>query len=176
MKIYVARHGQTQWNLENRVSGRTDVPMTEEGLRQAGILAEEVAGLNIDLMIVSPLHRAQQTAEIIAARCRIPWYTDDRLTEYNFGRFEGHKRTDPEFQAIRKNLAYRYPEGESSFDAAARVYPLLDEIRANYSDKNVLLVCHGALARVIRTYFVSMTNEEYGNYMTDNCRCVLYEV
>ncbi|MCD7736270.1 MAG: histidine phosphatase family protein [Lachnospiraceae bacterium] len=175
MKLYVARHGQTQWNLENRVSGRTDIPLTELGLKQAGMLAEEASGLELDLIIASPLLRAQQTAAVVAKRCEIPMITDERLIEHDFGCFEGCLRTDPEFRAIRKNLAFRYPGGESSFDVAARVYSLLDEIRITCADKNVLLVCHGALARVLRTYFVDMTNEEFGAFMTDNCKCVLYE-
>ncbi|MCC8066807.1 MAG: histidine phosphatase family protein [Clostridiales bacterium] len=175
MKIYVARHGQTRWNLEDRVSGRTDIPLTDQGWRQAEQLAEEVAGLDIDLMIVSPLLRAQQTAGVIARRCGIPMSTDERLIEFDFGVFEGRHRTDPEFRAIRRNLAYRYPEGESSFDVAARVFQLLDEIQVKYAGKTILLVCHGALARVLRTYFVDMTNEEFGSYMTDNCKCILYE-
>ncbi|MCD8021844.1 MAG: histidine phosphatase family protein [Lachnospiraceae bacterium] len=176
MKIYVARHGQTQWNLENRVSGRTDIPLTEVGLEQTKMLAEEVAGLNIDRMLVSPLLRAQQTAAIVAARCGIPQETDERLIERNFGIFEGRLRSDPDFLAVRKNLACRYPGGESAFDVAARTYSLLNEIRVKYAGENVLLVCHGALARVLRTYFVDMTNEEFGSFMTENCKCVCYEI
>ncbi len=176
MKIYVARHGVTQWNLDNRISGRTDIPMIEEGIRQAKKLAEEVAPLGVDLMLVSPLQRTRQTAEIISKRCGIPWEVDERLIEHNFGTFEGKQRTDPEFQRIRRNFSCRYPGGESPFDVAARVYPLLDEVRTKYADKTVLLIGHGALVRVIRTYFVDMTTDEFCNYITDNCKCVLYEV
>ncbi len=176
MNIYVARHGETEWNLENRVSGRTDIPMTPHGIEQAHQLAEAVSELDIDLMLVSPLQRAQLTAQIVSERCQIPMITEERLIEYNFGIFEGRLRTDEEFQAIRRELPCRYPGGESSFDAAARTYALLDEVRRTYAGKNLLLITHGALARVIRTYFVSMTNEEYGSYMTDNCKCVRYEI
>ncbi len=175
MNLYVARHGETQWNIENRVQGRTDIPMNEAGFRQAEMLADEVAGYDIDLMLVSPLKRAQQTAQVVEKRCNIPYVTEERLTEYNFGTYEGKCRTDPDFQAIRRQLAYRFPGGESSFDAAARIYPFLDELPKKYPGKNLLLICHGALARTIRTYFVDMTNEEYSSYMTENCKCVIYE-
>ena len=55
MRIYVARHGQTQWNVENKVCGRTDLPLTEKGLAQAEMLGEQVKDLNLDLIISSPL-------------------------------------------------------------------------------------------------------------------------
>lgn len=66
MKIYVARHGQTLWNVQNRVCGRTDVELTKEGIEQAKKLAQEVKKYAIDFIIASPLKRAQQTSQIVA--------------------------------------------------------------------------------------------------------------
>ena len=61
MKIFVARHGQTQWNADNKVCGRTDIPLTEVGLQQAEKLADNAEGKDIDIIVVSPMIRARQT-------------------------------------------------------------------------------------------------------------------
>ena len=68
MILYVARHGQTQWNSENKVCGRTDLPLTEVGFAQAEMLAEKAAGGKLDMIISSPMLRARQTAQPAAER------------------------------------------------------------------------------------------------------------
>ena len=175
MKIYVARHGQTQWNLENRVCGRTDQPLTEVGLRQAQLLAERTKGLKIDAIISSPMLRARQTAAPTAALHGLDILVDDRLIEQNYGIYEGVSRRDEGFLDNKRHFAWRYPGGESMMDVAYRVYGLLEEIRAGYAGKNVLLVCHGGICRVVRTYFEDMTNEEYFSYSEENANIRVYE-
>lgn len=168
MKVYAARHGQTQWNLEDRVCGRTDLPLTELGLFQARALAERTKSLPIDVVLVSPMLRARQTAAPTAERLGIPVIVDDRLIEQNYGIYEGVSRFDEGFLANKRHFACRYPGGESMMDVAHRVYGLLEEIREKYAGKNVLLVCHGGVCRVIRTYFENMTNDEYFHYSEEN--------
>lgn len=168
MKLYAARHGETQWNAENKVCGRTDLPLTTLGHQQAQILCEKVGKLDVDLIIVSPLLRARQTAAPSAERWGIPVIVDERLIEQDYGIYEGVSRFDEGFLANKRHFAYRYPGGESMMDVAHRVYSLLEEIRDKHSEKNVLLVCHGGVCRVIRTYFEDMTNEEYFHYSEEN--------
>lgn len=167
-RIYVARHGQTQWNYEQKICGRTDLPLTEEGLRQARALAQRAADLALDVIISSPLRRAQQTAGAVSAVTGLPVLTDDRLIEQDYGIYEGKNRLDPGFRANKRQFAVRYPGGESMMDVAYRVYSLIEEIKTKYPGKNVLLVCHGGVCRLIRTYFKDMTNDEYINYCEDN--------
>ena len=176
MKLYVARHGQTQWNAENKVCGRTDQPLTEVGISQAQALAEKAENLGIDLIIASPLQRAYRMAEIVGARCGAQVLTDERLIEQNYGVFEGVDRQDPGFLANKRQFAVRYPGGESMMDMAGRLYPLLREIKEKYPEKTVLLACHGGVCRVIRTFFVPMTNEEYFAYSPENCSLECYEL
>ena len=85
MKLYVARHGQTAWNAERRICGRTDLELTEEGKKQAVVLAEQVAGKGIARILVSPLRRAQQTAGFIAEKLNLPLETEPRLIEQCYG-------------------------------------------------------------------------------------------
>ena len=176
MKLYVARHGQTQWNAENKVCGRTDLPLTEVGIAQAQDLAEKAEALGIDLILTSPLDRAHTMARIIADRCGAEVQVEERLIEQNYGVFEGVDRQDPGFLANKRQFAVRYPGGESMMDMAGRIYPLLEEIRERYSEKTVLLACHGGVCRVIRTFFVPMTNEEYFAYSPENCSLECYEL
>ena len=174
MKLYVARHGQTQWNAENKVCGRTDQPLTAVGVAQAEALAERVAGLGIDLILTSPLQRAHTMAQILADRCGAQLQVDQRLVEQNYGIFEGVDRQDPGFLANKRQFAVRYPGGESMMDLAGRIYPLLQEIKEKYPEKSVLLACHGGVCRVIRTFFVPMTNDEYFAYSPENCSLECY--
>ena len=176
MKLYVARHGQTRWNAENKVCGRTDLPLTEVGIAQAQALAEKAEALGIDLILTSPLDRAHTMARIIADRCGAEVQVEERLIEQNYGVFEGVDRQDSGFLANKRQFAVRYPGGESMMDMAGRIYPLLEEIREKYPEKCVLLACHGGVCRVIRTFFVPMTNEEYFAYSPENCSVECYEL
>lgn len=176
MRLYVARHGQTRWNLENRVCGRTDLPLTEVGLEQAQLLARRTKDLKIDVIISSPMLRARQTAEPAAQIHGLKIMVDDRLIEQDYGIYEGVSRFDEGFLANKRHFAFRYPGGESMMDVAHRVYGLLEELRQKYAGKNVLLVCHGGICRVIRTYFEDMTNEEYFQYSEENANIRSYEL
>ena len=176
MKLYVARHGQTQWNLENKVCGRTDQPLTEVGLQQAQLLSQRTKDLSIDVVISSPMLRARQTAAPTAALHGLELKVDNRLIEQDYGIYEGVSRFDEGFLSNKRHFAFRYPGGESMMDVAHRVYGFLEEIKEKYAGKNVLLVCHGGVCRVIRTYFEDMTNEEYFLYSEDNAAAKVYEL
>lgn len=175
MKLYAARHGKTAWNEQNKVCGRTDIPLSQQGIEQAQRLAEAAGHYKIDLIISSPLKRALETSEIVSKICGIPVITDTRLMEQDYGIYEGADRKDPLFLANKRNFAYRYPNGESMMQTAFRIYGLLNDIKVKYNDKNVMLISHGGVCRIINTYFQDMTNEEFFNYTLDNGRVEEYD-
>ena len=175
MVIYAARHGQTRWNAENRICGRTDLPLTETGLAQASLLAENAVGKGIDRIIASPMLRAQQTAKAVVEKLGGPMETDQRLIEQDYGIYEGMDRATQAFLDNKRQFATRHPGGESAMQLAYRVYSLLEDIKAKYPGETVLLVCHGGIMRVIRTYFEDMTNEAYANYSAKNGELARYE-
>lgn len=175
MKLYVARHGQTVWNAQNRVCGITDVELTEKGIEQAEKLANIVPD-NIDVIITSPLRRAVETSKIVAVKNNIPMYIEELLIEQNYGIYEGVDRKDPRFLNNKRNFAYRYPNGESMMQVAYRIYGFIDKIKKEYQGKNVLLISHGGVCRIIRTYFIDMTNEEFFNYTLKNGKLEEYEL
>ena len=176
MKLYIARHGETAWNTENRVSGRTDVPLTERGIGQAQELAKNAIGKGIEVIIASPLLRARQTAQAVSNAIGVPVQIDERLIELDFGKFEGGSRTDPDFQYTRAQFPTRYPGGESAFQLAYRVYSALEDVKRKYDGKTVLLVCHGGVCRMVRSYFMDLTNDEYSYYFAPNAELVEYEL
>ena len=177
MRIYVARHGQTQWNAENKVcGGKIDIPLSAIGEQQAQELAQEAVKHPIDVIISSTMIRAKQTAQAVADAMGLEVVTDARLVEQDYGIYDGEDRKDPGFLANKKHFAYRYPGGESMLQLAHRLYSFLDEIRLTYAGKNVLLVCHGGVARSLRTYFVDMTNEEYFLYSPGNASLEAYDL
>lgn len=176
MLLYITRHGETTWNVENKVCGRPDVELTERGREQARELAEKVKGKGITRMLVSPLKRARETAQLANTYIQVPMEIEERLIEHSFGEMEGVQRSDPGFQAAKRNITTRFPGGESVLEVAHRIYSLLDEIPEKYPDETILLVCHGAVSRVVHTYFNDLEVNEFGKFSLENCELKAYEL
>ena len=176
MRLFVARHGQTTWNAQNKICSITDVDLTEKGIEQAHLLALSVKEQDIDIIISSPLNRAVATSRIVSDECNIPMKIDERLIEQDYGIFEGADGKDEDFLNHKRNFAYKYPNGESMMQVAYRVYGLLEEIKKDYCDKNILIVSHGGVCRIINTYFRDMTNEEFFNYRLENGKLEEYVI
>ena len=177
MRFFVTRHGETTWNVLNKVCGRTEVELTDKGRQQARELADRLVDKKIDVIVVSPMKRAVETGRIIAERCGVKDFeVDDRLIEQDYGIYEGVDRRDEGFLGNKRNFAFRYPGGESMMQVAYRTYGLIEELRGRFEGRNVLIVCHGGVCRVINTYFRDMSNEEFFLYSLDNCGLEEYEV
>ena len=173
--IYFTRHGETVWNVENKICGMTDSPLTARGQQQARQLGALVrdSGLRIDEILYSPLSRAADTAKAIAAATGLPARCEPRLREQCFGKYEGTPRDGAEFRISKTHFADRYDGGESMMQLAQRIYNLLDELRQD-EDKTYLLVAHNGIARVVESYFHDMTNEDYAAAGIKNCEMVEY--
>ena len=176
MKLFVARHGQTTWNAQNKVCGITDVELTEKGIEQAKELANITQKHNIDTIISSPLKRAIKTSQIVADKNNITLQIEELLIEQNYGIYEGVDRKNDNFLANKRNFAYRYPNGESMMQVAYRIYALIDKIKEQYQGKNVLIISHGGICRIIRTYFMDMSNDEFFSYTLENGKLEEYEL
>lgn len=176
MKLYITRHGETMRNAEYRVLGRTDDPLSEKGRAQAVDLAERLKETEIDLIFASPLSRAMETAQTVAKAKNLEVIPDERLLEINFGDFEGVPGGSIEYQNAKREFFKRYPNGESYFDIAYRVYNFLFEIKEAYPDKRVLVVSHGGVCRILHNYFIGMENEDFAKFAFPNCGIEEYEV
>lgn len=173
--LYFVRHGQTVWNVENKICGSTDIDLTEKGHSQAIEAANKILSENIkaDIILCSPLIRAAKTAKHISEITGIPVREEPRLTEQNFGKFEGTARDCDEFRIAKREFACRYDGGESMLHLAQRIYNLLDDVKA--SGKTCILVAHNGIARVVNSYFYEMTNEEYADFGLKNCAVIRYD-
>lgn len=168
--FYYVRHGETVWNKEDKVCGRTDSPLTELGHQQAveaGLMIKN-KGIHIDEILHSPLSRARDTAKHIADILDVPMRPEPRLIERDFGKWEGTSpRNDPGFIASKEYFADTSEGGESTLKIAQRIYNLIDEIMAE-EDKVYLLVAHGSIFRVVQAYFTSMSNSEFAKTAINN--------
>lgn len=176
MKLYLSRHGETDVNTMYRVCGLTEAELTDNGRAQAAALGERLKDTRIDLIISSPMKRARDTSAIVSEICHAPVITDERLIEQNYGIYEGVDRFHEGFLNNKRMFAYKYPGGESMMQVAWRTYSFIEEIKEKYRDKNVLVICHGGVCRVLRTYFVDMTNDEFFHYAMDNAGLEEYEL
>lgn len=169
--VYFTRHGQTIWNVENKICGSTDVALTALGREQARELGQKILaeGLQIDEILYSPLMRAKDTALEVSEITGIPASEEPRLTEQSFGKYEATARNGAEFQEMKKSFVNHFGGGETMLHLAQRIYNLLDDIKSRSDNRTYLLVAHNGIARVIHSYFNDMTNEEYAAFGIRNC-------
>lgn len=180
-KLYFVRHGQTVWNVENKICGATDSPLTERGHEQARetgrvIRARVDAGeMHVDRILTSPLSRALDTAREISAMTGIPLRVEPRLVEQNFGRWEGTPRDGKDFAHAKENFVDSYGGGESMLRVAQRVYSLIDDLKSE-PEKTYLLVAHNGIARIVESYFRDMGNEEFAAFGIRNAEVREYDL
>ena len=176
-QVYFTRHGQTIWNVENKICGATDIELTELGHRQAQELGESIRqqGLPIDEILYSPLIRAAETARHISEVTGVPMRMEPRLKEQSFGKYESTARDGAEFQVAKTHFIDQFEGGETMLHLSQRIYNLLDEIRQESDQKTYLLVAHNGIARIINSYFYDMQNEEFARFGIGNCEIKRYE-
>ena len=162
MYVLATRHGQTNWNAENRIQGQKDIELNDTGREQAGAIKDSIKGEKFDLIISSPLKRARETADIINQALNIPIIEDARLMERSFGNSEGLTKPEirelelehPEITDIwnyKRNVGYNGIEPFQEF--AKRIYDFLDEIIEKYHEKRILIVSHGGVLVPMYIYF-----------------------
>jgi probable phosphoglycerate mutase len=166
--VYLVRHGETPWHEENRYCGRTDLPLTERGRRQAEELASWAATAGLAAVYSSTLRRARDTAAPAAVAAGVPHRVDERLVELDFGLAEGLTSAEmrqrwPEQRAAfeRDPVANPLPGGEDPKAAIARAGEALDEIVAAHPHGRVLVVCHSTLLRLVTCELTGLDPSRY---------------
>jgi probable phosphoglycerate mutase len=143
------RHGATPLSAERRFAGRGDIPLTDDGRRQAAAAAARLRERGgIDVIVTSPLRRARRTAEAVAEASGAPLVVDDDLVEADFGAWEGlsfaeaSAKSPEEMTAWLASADAAPPGGESFADVARRVLRALDRLLEAYPERTVVLVSH----------------------------------
>ena len=161
MEILLTRHGQTDWNVLKKVQGKADIELNKKGIEQAEATRDTLKNEKIDLILCSPLKRAKQTTDIINQERNIPIIIDERVSERDFGEFEGMPNTDFDFNAFwsyKQNL--KYDKAENIKDFFGRVYDFLESIKNEYAGKRILIVAHGGISIPVKCYFEGIPNTE----------------
>ena len=160
MKLYLIRHGETDWNIVKRLQGATDIPLNENGEKLAMETSVGMKDIPLDLIITSPLKRAYRTAELVRGNRRIPIVTDERIREICFGDYEGlvsksegYSIPDPDFKFFfTKTDCYKTPpNGEPITALLERTKAFLEELKAKeeLQDQTILISSHGAAVRAL---------------------------
>jgi ribonuclease H / adenosylcobalamin/alpha-ribazole phosphatase len=149
------RHGQTPMSVQKRYAGRSDVPLTDLGVQQAVAAAKRLAPAGLDVIVTSPLRRAVQTAEEVAATTGAPVVTDAGFRETDFGAWEGltfaqvRERWPAELAAWLADPAAAPPGGESFAEVSERVTAALHRVLAARERQTVLIVSHVTPIKVL---------------------------
>ncbi len=173
-KIYIVRHGKTDWNDQRLLQGTTDIKLNEEGIKQAEKLASQIDYSDIDICLCSPLKRTRQTAEILAGN-QVKIIYDSMLIERCFGTYEG-KPID--FDLTEKQWDYKLNDDfhsiESLHNCLKRAKNFLDKIKKEYPNKTLLIVSHGSFIKAL--HFNLIGYDENTDFLSFNPQnCVIYE-
>lgn len=156
LKLYVIRHGETEWNTQKRSQGRLDSALTEKGKKDARLLGERLKETDFQRIISSPSKRTMETAKLVAGEQYTSIETDERLMEIHLGAWQGKVEEDiqreyPEqFHAYwNEPASYVSVGGESFHDVKERIHKFLQELEKNTPNGNVLVVTHGVVIKAL---------------------------
>jgi probable phosphoglycerate mutase len=149
VEAWLLRHAETEWSRDGRHTGRTDIPLTDEGRERARALRERIAGHDFALVLSSPLARARETAELAGLTPQLR----DELLEFDYGEYEGIttdqiRRERPDWYLWRDGS----PGGETPDDVGRRVDRVIDE--ALRADGDVAIVAHGHVLRALAARWI----------------------
>jgi probable phosphoglycerate mutase len=180
LHVYLARHGQTDWNLEHRLQGGTDIALNALGRRQAAQLAERMRGIRLDAVYASPLSRSRETAEI--AHGSVPLTIMAGLAERRLGKFEG-LRTDQADPGAAQEYERRSQEPDDSLDGGESVNQFFDrvrgavtEIRARNPSGTILIVGHGVTNQMIVRALLGLSAPQARSFQQANDELYLIDV
>ena len=167
MKFYLLRHGQTRWNIEGKIQGKTDIPLNESGMAQAGYLARAMECCEARALFSSPLLRARQTARTVAETMGLPVNVLPELKEVDFGLWEGctwkeiEKRYPEDYRRWEVNPAQATPTGGESRDSCrARSRAAVEQVLRASSGGDVVIVAHGGILVYLIDYLLRNQKEK----------------
>lgn len=161
--VYIVRHGETDWNVEKKVMGHTDIDLNEKGVTQAKKLAVILKNIQFDVIFSSDLIRARRTAEIVVFERKTIIQTTKLLRERYMGRLEGKSwvNTSKKLKLLWNKLSklndqerkkYNLHKVENDNDVLNRFIPFIKNISTKHYGKNILIVTHGGLIRLLLYY------------------------
>jgi broad specificity phosphatase PhoE len=165
LHIYLARHGQTDWNVQKRLQGFQNIPLNETGRQQAMDLAKKMQGIQLDAIYSSNLQRSNETARIVAGG-KIPVTILPELNEQSLGKFEGlnldgkNAEQEAEYDKRSTDPNDTLDGGESTNQHYARVKIAIEKIRSQHPQGSILIVGHGGTNVLIMRALLNLTAEQ----------------
>lgn len=175
LRLYIARHGQTDWNVQHRLQGWTDRPLDETGRRQASELAAALQGIRLDAIYSSTLTRSRDTARMVAGTT-MTVKSLDGLRERNYGHFQGGLETDADYVRRSNDWTDRLDDGESLNQLLARSRESLQQIRREHPAGNVLIVGHRITNQMLLRALFDFTPDQTIKIMQNNDEVYLVEL
>jgi len=174
-EIILARHGETEWNVEEVFRGRIDIELNETGIKQAELLAEYLSHIKIDAIYSSPLKRAVKTAETIAGYHKLDVEIAPGLIDFDYGKWQGllHQEVKDKYKElyaewINSPDRVKLPAGESLNDVRKRAMSVMGDVIAKYSG-TVVLVAHRVVNKVLICALLGLDNSHFWNIRQDTC-------
>ncbi len=171
-QLFIARHGETQWNLVKKLQGHLDSPLTKVGNSQALTLANAALKLDINGIFSSPLNRALSTAQTCVKAINKPLNIEPLLIERNFGDWQScyfNELSDKSYfnEIFKQVTSHAPPNGESGIDCGNRISSTLKHIAQTHKGKNILVITHGDAIRCLFGTLKQLANcdaySQYGN-------------
>lgn len=158
IKLYIVRHGKTDWNEKGLLQGTTETNLNAEGILKTKELASKIDLNKIDICICSPLQRTKETADILVGN-KLSILYDDLITERNFGDYEGKK---VDFDLIASQWDYELNDSSHNIESIQkcllRANKFLNKIKERYDNKTILIVTHGSFMKALHFNLVGYDN------------------
>lgn len=182
-KLYLIRHGETEWNLYNKTQGCRDIPLNDNGRHQSMMLARRMSVYNIDKIYSSDLRRAVETASYIAEILKKDIIRMKEFREINFGLWEGLtfeeiKKNYPEEHKVWKETPHnaKIPGGEMLKDVYERVMIGLKKVLDESSNQDIVIVSHGGPIKLMVLGLLGIDISKYNRFRQDNTAVNIIEI
>ncbi len=175
INIYIARHGETIWNVEGRIQGRSDPGLSPKGVDQSLALFEQLRGRPISAIYTSTLQRSILTAQQLATYLSLPIRKQPELDEINFGILEGKQflnfdeEAKREWERFKENrFTYHIPQAENYTDVTHRISPFVERILQNHQGEEILIIGHRVVNLMLIRVLIDYPPEKVSEIQQNN--------
>lgn len=174
--IFLIRHGESQQNIDDVLSGITDIPLSDNGKLQCAILAQYFDNIQIDKVFATPLQRAKDSAEIIFPKHASSIEILESLIEFNYGEYEGYRRTEYENsndsiiqQWITAPSNLTFPGGDNIREHAKKSLAGIAQLASKNQDSTIACISHRTTIRLILAQVIGLSLDNFRSLPCSNC-------